>query len=87
LIDKIKIFSFSKLIIKSLSSYDHLAKVISRLLSDRPSDAVDIFEDVSRLEKREKFFNKVDTIIDKPDKSTEAKLADIQRSLYIVIYN
>ena len=48
-------------------------------------DAVDIFEDVSKLEKREKFFNKVDTIIDKPDKSTETKLAEIQRGLYIVI--
>jgi hypothetical protein len=56
-------------------------------LSERPSDAVDIFEDISRLEKRDKFFNKVDTIIDKPDKSTEAKLADIQRNLYMVYFN
>ncbi len=56
-------------------------------MSERPSDAVDIFEDISRLEKRDKFFNKVDTIIDKPDKSTEAKLADIQRNLYMVYFN
>jgi len=63
--------------------YDHLARVLSRLLTNRPQDAVDIFEDVSRLEKRDKFFNKVDTIIDKPDKSTETKLAEIQRTLFV----
>ncbi|CAF0744569.1 unnamed protein product [Brachionus calyciflorus] len=63
--------------------YDHLAKVLTRLLTDRPADAVDIFEDVSRLEKKEKFVSKTDTIIDKPDKSTETKLAEIQRGLYI----
>ena len=64
--------------------YDHLAKVLTRLLTDRPTDAVDIFEDISRLEKKEKFVSKVDTLIDKPDKSAETKLAEIQRSLYIV---
>jgi radial spoke head protein 4A len=61
-----------------------LAKVLTRLLTERPSDAVEIFEDLSRQEKREKFVNKVDTLIDKPDKSSETKLAEIQKSLYIV---
>lgn len=63
--------------------YDHLAKVLTRLLCERPNDAVDIFEDVSRLEKKEKFVNQVDTLIDKPDKSSTSKLADIQRQLFI----
>lgn len=63
--------------------YDHLAKVLTRLLTERPNDAVDIFDDVSRQEKREAFVNKVDTLIDKPDKTAEAKLAEIQRSLYV----
>lgn len=62
--------------------YDHLAKVLTKLLTERPVDAVDIFDDVSRQEKREAFVNKVDTLIDKPDKTTETKLAEIQRSLY-----
>ncbi len=61
-----------------------MAKVLTRLLTERPSDAVEIFEDLSRQEKREKFVNKVDTLIDKPDKSSETKLAEIQKSLYIV---
>lgn len=64
-----------------------MAKVLSKLLTERPADAVDIFEDLSRLEKREKFVNKVDTLIDKPDKSSETKLAEIQRSLYMVYIN
>jgi radial spoke head protein 4A len=46
-------------------------------------DAVDIIEDLSSTEKREKFVSKVDTLIDKPDKSSETKLAEIQRSLYV----
>jgi hypothetical protein len=54
------------------------------MLTERPTDAVDIFEDVSRLEKKEKFINQVDTLIDKPEKSKSSKLADIQRSLFIV---
>ncbi|RNA09951.1 radial spoke head 4 -like protein, partial [Brachionus plicatilis] len=63
--------------------YDHLAKVLTRLLTERPTDAVDVLEDISRLEKKEKFVSKTDTIIDKPEKSTETKLAEIQRGLYI----
>ena len=54
-------------------------------MTERPSDAIDIFEDLSRQEKQEKFINKVDTLIDKPDKSNETKLAEIQKSLYMVI--
>ena len=60
--------------------------MLTRLLTERPRDAVDVLEDVSKLEKREKFVSKSDTLIDKPDKSAENKLAEIQRSLYIVVY-
>ena len=67
-----------------IERYDHLAKVLTRLLTERPTDAVDIFDDLSRQEKRESFVNKVDTLIDKPDKSSETKLSEIQRGLYIV---
>lgn len=74
-----------QIFINFFKRYDHLAKVLNRLLSERPTDAVDIFEDVSRQEKKEKFVNKVDTLIDKPDRSKEANLAEIQRGLFIVI--
>ena len=76
--------SFSKNYCNINLRYDHLAKVLSRILTERPVDAVDIFEDLSKLEKKEKFVNKVDTLIDKPDKSDETKLAEIQRGLYMV---
>ena len=64
--------------------YDHLSKVLSRILTERPADCVDIFEDLSRQEKREKLVSKVDTLIDKPEKSSETKLAETQRSLFMV---
>lgn len=57
---------------------------MTRILTERPVNAVDVLEDISRLEKKEKFVSNADTIIDKPEKSTETKLAEIQRSLYIV---
>ena len=57
---------------------------MTRILTDRPQNVVDIFEDLSNLEKREKFVSKVDTLIEKPDKASEIKLAEVQRSLYIV---
>jgi hypothetical protein len=46
-------------------------------------DAVDIAQHLTD-EQRNSFEHKVDTLIDKPDKSTETKLALIQKSLYIV---
>lgn len=52
-------------------------------MTERPTNAVDIFEDVCRREKSEKFVNRVDTLIDKPDRSKESKLAEIQRGLFI----
>ncbi len=63
--------------------YDRLAKVITRVLNQRPVDAVDIAQHLTD-EQRNSFEHKVDTLIDKPDKSTETKLALIQKSLYIV---
>jgi hypothetical protein len=79
---------FSALMYKTVlcfNSYDRLAKVITRVLNQRPADAVDIAQYLTD-EQRNSFEHKVDTLIDKPDKSTETKLAVIQKSLYIVCY-
>ena len=65
-------------------SYDHLSKLLTKILNERPNDAVDILEDLSKQQKRERFVNQVDTLLDKPDKSTESKLADIQKGLFMV---
>jgi radial spoke head protein 4A len=69
----------------SISSYDHLSKLLTKILNERPNDAVDLLEDLSKQQKRERFVNQVDTLLNKPEKSTESKLADIQKSLFMVI--
>ena len=62
--------------------YDHLASVLSKILDERPDDAVDVFEDYSKLHKKEKFTSDVDTIQAKDEKSTEVALAEVQEKLF-----
>ena len=67
-----------------LLRYDHLAAVLTKVLDERPENVVDIFEDVSKEEKKAKFTSNVDTVQDKIDKSTEVALAEIQEKLFSV---
>jgi len=64
--------------------YDHLARVLTKVLDDRPNNAVDIIEDISREAKQTKFTSHVDTILDKVDPSAEVALAEIQMKLFTV---
>jgi len=65
-----------------LNLYDHLAQVLCKVLEQRPDNAVDVIEDLSRDEKRGKFTSDVDTVQDKVEKSTEVALAEIQEKLF-----
>ena len=67
-----------------LFRYDHLARVLTKVLDERPENPVDIFEDISNAEKRNKFTSDVDTVQDKVDKTTEVALAEIQEKLFKV---
>lgn len=58
--------------------------VLKVLLAQRPNNAVDILEDISREAKRSKFTSATDTIQDKLDSSTEVALAEIQKKLFSV---
>lgn len=62
--------------------YDHLAAVLTKVLDERPENVADIFEDISRDEKKAKFTSNVDTVQNKIDKSTEVALAEIQEKLF-----
>ena len=66
------------------SRYDHLARVLTRVLDQRPDNAVDIIEDISREAKQTKFTSHVDTILDKFDQSAEVALAEVQLKLFMV---
>lgn len=65
-----------------INLYDHLSKVLSKILDERPENVVDVFEDVSKDEKRAKFKSDVDTVQNKDDKSTEVALAEVQEKLF-----
>ena len=60
-----------------------MSKLLTRILTERPKDAADIFEDLSKQQKFEKFVSQADTLIEKPDKSEENKLADVQKYLFM----
>jgi len=62
--------------------YDHLAKVLTKVLDERPENVADIFEDISKEEKRAKFKSDTDTVLDKVDESTEVALAEVQKKLF-----
>jgi radial spoke head protein 4A len=61
-----------------------LSCVLSKVLDERPENAADIIEDISKDVKRSKFVSKVDTVQDKVDKSTEVALAEIHNKLFSV---
>jgi len=65
-----------------INLYDHLSRVLGKILDERPDNVVDIFEDVSKDAKRTKFTSDVDTVQDKVDRSTEVALAQVQRKLF-----
>lgn len=70
--------------LRLLYRYDHLSKVLTRVLDDRPPDVVDIIEDLSKETKREEFISGVSTIQEKLDRSTEVALCQIQEKLFLV---
>ncbi|XP_043918418.1 radial spoke head protein 6 homolog A-like [Protopterus annectens] len=66
----------------NLSLYDHLARVLIKVLDERPMDVVDIFEDISRDVKRLRFCKKLDTLRDEPELSFTYDMAEIHKGLF-----
>lgn len=58
--------------------------MLTKILDERPDNVCDVFEDISKEEKRAKFTSDVDTVQDKVDKTTEVALAEIQEKLFKV---
>ncbi|XP_065882304.1 radial spoke head protein 6 homolog A-like [Dysidea avara] len=65
-----------------LNLYDHLTECISRVLDERPNNAADLLEDISRTIKKEKLQLKTDTLVDEQEPTAEVDLAVKQKSLY-----
>lgn len=64
------------------SSYDHLARLLHKILDERPENAVDVFEDMSREVKRGLMHDKQGALRDTPFSSAQQDLADLQRILF-----
>ena len=64
--------------------YDHLSSLLTKILDERPENVIDVFEDISKDQKRSKFRSNVDTVQNKVDKTTEVALAEIQEKLFSV---
>ncbi|XP_071961999.1 radial spoke head protein 6 homolog A-like [Antedon mediterranea] len=66
----------------NINLYDHLSRVLTKVLDERPVNVVDVFEDISKNVKKSKFSPDFDTILNKVDKTTEVALAESQKSLF-----
>lgn len=68
----------------SINSYNHLTRMLTKLLDERPNDAVDRFEGISASVKSQRVSACQDNIVDKPEKDATASLAETQLTLFSV---
>uniref|UniRef100_UPI00398E6A2D radial spoke head protein 6 homolog A n=1 Tax=Pristiophorus japonicus TaxID=55135 RepID=UPI00398E6A2D len=77
-----KAYLLQRSTISNINLYDHLSLVLTKLLDERPNNAVDIFEDLSRRVKLKQFHKKMDTLRDEYESSMAYSLAEMQKSLF-----
>ncbi|XP_068933470.1 radial spoke head protein 4 homolog A [Petaurus breviceps papuanus] len=66
-----------------LNLYDHLCKVLTRILDQRPENVVDIIENISRDVKKAHFNKKLDTLQDEHEVPLAYELAEKQKALFL----
>lgn len=66
----------------SSSSYDHLVRLLTKVMDERPENAVDVIEDMSRDLKGSILQEKQDTMRDSPSSSAALLLAEQQKALF-----
>ncbi|PAA84117.1 hypothetical protein BOX15_Mlig022956g1 [Macrostomum lignano] len=65
-----------------MNLYDHLIVCLKKILEEKPSNVVDIFEDISKEGKRARFASNVDTVQNQYERTTEVAKAEVQRHLF-----
>ncbi|XP_033115962.1 radial spoke head protein 4 homolog A-like [Anneissia japonica] len=68
--------------VSNINLYDHLSRVLTKVLDERPVNVVDVIEDISKDVKKSKFTGDFDTILNKVDKTTEVAIAESQKVLF-----
>ncbi|XP_036623517.1 radial spoke head protein 4 homolog A [Trichosurus vulpecula] len=66
-----------------LNLYDHLCKVLTRILDQRPENVVDIIENISQDVKKAHFNKKLDTLQDEHEIPLAYELAEKQKALFL----
>ncbi|XP_041647938.1 radial spoke head protein 6 homolog A [Cheilinus undulatus] len=66
----------------NINLYDHLTRLLIKVMDERPQDAVDVFEDMSRDVKRGLFEQTQSTLRDSPQTTPAEVLAEQQRPLF-----
>ena len=62
--------------------YDHMCKILTKILAEKPENAVDLFEDISKSLKKTRFQPKFDTVQDKPVVPKAFQIAESQKKLF-----
>ncbi|CAE1318213.1 RSPH4A [Acanthosepion pharaonis] len=65
-----------------INLYDHLCEVLTKVLEERKTDAVDMLEDLSKETKKFKFQQNADTLVQMTEPSPEIALATIEKKLF-----
>ncbi|KAK3508762.1 hypothetical protein QTP70_004239 [Hemibagrus guttatus] len=68
--------------VRTLCSYDHMVRVLTRVMDERPENAVDVIEDLSLEVKRSMLQEKQSTLRDTPSTTSSELLAEQQRALF-----
>ncbi|CAH6778212.1 radial spoke head protein 4 homolog A [Phodopus roborovskii] len=66
-----------------LNLYDHLSNVLTMILDERPADAVDIIENISKDVKMANFNKKLDTLHNENEMLPAYEIAEKQKALFI----
>lgn len=66
-----------------LNLYDHLSKVLTKILDERPADAVDIVENISQDVKMARFDKKLDTLRNENEMLPAYEIAETQKALFL----
>ncbi|XP_063719619.1 radial spoke head protein 4 homolog A-like [Symsagittifera roscoffensis] len=65
-----------------INVYDHMCKIITKIISEKPENAVDAFEDISKALKKSLFKPQFDTVQDKPVVPKAYQIAETQKKLF-----
>ncbi|KAM9676167.1 radial spoke head protein 4 homolog A [Dama dama] len=66
-----------------LNLYDHLSEMLTKVLDERPENAVDIIENISQDVKMEHFSKKLDTLQNENEMLATYEIAEKQKTLFL----